>query len=177
MKNILLPALLLSLATSALAGPPLICHPVEIGDAKSLLWKAVNGWQGADPAYPIERLVEDTMALLGKGVPLPVRMETLRRAAIYAARDPRIAESLALRLTSRALDRPDAAIILFDAGFFVEAVAQSAHIYKYDMISPAEKANWKARQGITGVRGREWVRRAIDKGGVGMEPVLAKMAD
>lgn len=44
--------LFLTLAFAAmqplLAGPPLICHPIEIGTARSLPWSAAKGWNGVE---------------------------------------------------------------------------------------------------------------------------------
>ena len=88
--------LLLALALPALAGPPLICHPVEIHGAKSLPWNAhAQGWDGADKSYDAStRLIPDTLALLTPLTPVSVRMETLRRASIYAARHATLAADL-----------------------------------------------------------------------------------
>ena len=76
----------LALAAPALAGPPLLCHPFNIGDARSLPWDGTRAfWQGrAD--YRLENLAADTEALLTPSTPVIVRMETLRRAALYAER-------------------------------------------------------------------------------------------
>src|SRR5262245_50874940 len=68
----------------AIAGPPLICHPIETGDAKSLPWGSSADWRAAKPDYDLNRLVEDTLALLTPETPVLARMETLRRATIYA---------------------------------------------------------------------------------------------
>ena len=103
-KNMMPLAIGLLLATAAFGGPPLICERIEIGTAQSLPWKGVEGWQGTDPSYDLKKLTADTLALLTPGAPVAVRMETMRRAAIYAARDSRLAEEIALRLTARVLD-------------------------------------------------------------------------
>ena len=140
------------LAAAVYGGPPLICERIEIGSAKSLPWKNVDGWAGQDPSYELKRLTGDTLALLSSSAPAVVRMETMRRAAIYAARDPRLAEEIALRLTARVLDGEGVeAIAWFDAGYFVETVRQAALIYQYDMLTAAEKVNWKLRVGDSGV--------------------------
>ena len=77
----------LALAFPAVAGPPLLCNPFDIGNAKSLPWDGTRAfWQGrAD--YRLENLVADTAALLTPSTPVIVRMETLRRAALYASTD------------------------------------------------------------------------------------------
>ena len=80
-------ALVLAVATPALAGPPLLCHPFDIGAAKSLPWDGAQGWSKGSADYPLGRLVTDTEAILQPATPVLVRMETLRRAAIYASRD------------------------------------------------------------------------------------------
>ena len=33
-----------AIARPAFAGPPLLCHPFDIGSAKSLPWSGVSGW-------------------------------------------------------------------------------------------------------------------------------------
>ena len=168
----------LLLATAAFGGPPLICERIEIGTAQSLPWKGVEGWQGTDPSYDLKKLTADTLALLTPGAPAVVRMETMRRAAIYAARDSRLAEEIALRLTARVLDGEGAnAMAWFDAGYFVETVRQAALVYQYNMLTAEEKANWKLRAGITGLDGKKWVERAVRMGGKGLDGVLARMGD
>ena len=75
----------------AVAGPPLICHPVDIGTARSLPWDSGTGWDATLKSYDVNRLTGDTLALLTPDAAIPLRRETLRRAALYAARDPRVA--------------------------------------------------------------------------------------
>ena len=82
------------LATIALAGPPLICHPLDIGTARSLPWNG-TGWNLAgNENYDSKNLVKDTLAILDSGAPVIVRMETLRRATLYARKDPDAAKEL-----------------------------------------------------------------------------------
>ena len=75
----------------ALAGPPLICQKFDIGSAKSLPWKAAPDWHGADPAYNLANLPDETLSLLTPAAPVRLRMETLRRAGIYSAKDAGLA--------------------------------------------------------------------------------------
>ncbi|MFN0242739.1 MAG: hypothetical protein ACKVWV_07580 [Planctomycetota bacterium] len=65
-------------------GPPLVCHEIAIGDAKSLPWGS-----GTKPkaGYDRAHLVADVAELLKTEEHLLVRMETLRRAAMYAHQD------------------------------------------------------------------------------------------
>jgi hypothetical protein len=118
---------LLSLAAPAVAGPPFICHEFEIGSAASLPWTK-GDWLGASTDYDITRVVADTEALLTPGVPTIARMETLRRAVLYASRDRRLAARLVHAFTARVHDadqagRPDG-LALFDAGYVIEAMSQ-----------------------------------------------------
>ena len=135
--------IVLSLQQKAQAGPPLICHPYEIGNAKSLPW-AGKEWRDIKTDYDLNRLTDDTLALLTPDAPIIVRMETLRRAAIYAVwahfdkevgyktLDLKVAHALLARLQERAAatQRKDA-LALFDAGYFIEtwknATARNAH--------------------------------------------------
>jgi hypothetical protein len=115
-------------ARPALAGPPLLCHPFDIGTAASLPWSGANAWFDGKADYQLANLVTDTEALLTPATPVIVRMETLRRASIYASHDPKIASALLARLTakaqaSKAADRPDA-LALLDAAYVTEALRQ-----------------------------------------------------
>ena len=118
----------LAVAAPALAGPPLLCHPFDIGAAKSLPWVGEKSWFEGSPDYKLQNLVADTEALLTPSTPVIVRMETLRRAAIYASTDPVVANALLKRFVNRAeasekSGRPDALAYLdiaYLAGAFNE---------------------------------------------------------
>jgi hypothetical protein len=118
----------LTIVTPAYAGPPLLCHPFDIGGAKSLPWDNATGLSTGRTDYAVDRLVGETEALLGPATPVIVRMETLRRAAIYASRDARVASQLLERLTARVrtaeqTGRPDP-LALLDAAYLTEAYRQ-----------------------------------------------------
>ena len=114
-------ALVLAVATPALAGPPLLCHPFDIGTAKSLPWDGTKGWFQGRADYAVEQLVPDTEAILQPGTPVLVRMETLCRAAIYASQDAAVASALVDRLSLKAKADPLAAL---DAAYLIEALHQ-----------------------------------------------------
>src|SRR5947209_13363725 len=77
------------------AGPPLICHPYNIGDAKSLPWGANSAnWDNPDPNYNVKGLRADTLKLLDDTAPVLVRMESLRRATVYGDQNHREAAQL-----------------------------------------------------------------------------------
>lgn len=112
------------LTISAKAGPPLICHPFAIGEAKTLPAVDFN-WKGSG-GYDLKNLNRDTLAILDSSAPVLVRMETLRRATIYARQDPQAAKELITRLKARA-DNSAAglrALALFDFGYLVETYKQ-----------------------------------------------------
>jgi hypothetical protein len=135
---------LLVVQQAALAGPPLLCHPFEIGNARSLPW-AGSDWRGVDKNFKIERLVQDTLALLTPETPVMVRMETLRRASVYAVwsmndykvgydpKDGAVANELLARLKSRIpgagsqSDKKAAALAMFDYGYLVETYKQATY--------------------------------------------------
>jgi len=115
----------------ASAGPQLLCFPMVIGDARSLPWGG-GGWNSPEPTYDVTRLSTDTVSLLTPDVPVLVRMETLRRAVIYAARDGAASERLfaALRAHVPTSGRgKDAALARFDLGYAVEAFRQTRHAF------------------------------------------------
>jgi hypothetical protein len=128
------------LSASVHAGTPLICHPYIIGAAKSLPGSD-GDWKGVNPNYDRTHLVGDTLALLTPETPIIVRMETLRRAAIYATAGMRgwsdkagfnaedRANTTALLETLRARTKdakgPDLALAIFDVGFFTETLRQT----------------------------------------------------
>lgn len=121
-------ALVVALATPVLAGPPLLCHPYDTGNARSLPWDGSRGWAGDLPDYKLEKLLADTEDLLTPSTPVIARMETLRRAALYASRDRAIASQLLTRLVSRA-NAADAkgtsdALALLDAAYVAGAFHQ-----------------------------------------------------
>jgi hypothetical protein len=142
-------AVLLGLTTFAHAGPPLICHPIAIGQAKSLPWVEFNHKGSSD--YDLKNLSHDTLAILDSRTPVLVRMETLRRATIYARRDPPAAKELITRLQERAANsdaagHPDA-LAWFDVGYLAEAYKQ-----------------WMGKgepNPAAGLDGYSWVRKAI----------------
>ncbi len=131
------------------AGPPLICHPIDIGGAPSLPWGSGPGWNTPQRGYDRGRLVNDTLALLSPSAPTRVRMETLRRATVYAMGDPDRGRELLGRLEQRARDAgsgPDAALALFDAGYLIEAYKQARVITGRDIVEPARDGEAMVRE-------------------------------
>ena len=148
-----LPALatLFVLASAAVAGPPLICHAFDIGKAESLPWISHDWNLTGGENYDTNNLAGDSLAILdGSKVPL-VHMETLRRATLYARKDPMAAKQLLLKLVARAQSsesssNPDA-FALFDAAYLTEAYKQ-----------------WlgeKNQNPANGLDGLTWIKKAI----------------
>jgi len=113
-------------ASSVFAGPPLVCWKIETGGAASLPWvDRSNSFKGMDHDYRTSRLAADTLLLLRASAPVLERMETLRRAALYATGDAKAGEALMTGLVERTQQNPADALAWFDAGYFVEASRQA----------------------------------------------------
>jgi hypothetical protein len=144
-------AALFVLASSAVAGPPLICHPFDIGNAKSLPWISHDWNLTGSEDYDTDGLANDTLAILDASkVPL-VHMETLRRATLYARKDSVAAKQLLVKVVTRAQSgesssSPDA-FALFDAAYLIEAYKQWL----------GEK-NQNPANGLDGVT---WIKKAL----------------
>jgi hypothetical protein len=162
-------------AAPAWAGPPLICHTNDIGSQHSLPWLSTNGWNGADPAYDLSRLTGDTLALLAPGTPVVVRMETLRRAAIYSARQTGLSDQITIYLLSRVasseLSGKQDPYALFDAGYFIETLREAALVYP--MLHGTEHDAWMIRTVNETIDGLALIRAAVRMGGTDMQPALA----
>lgn len=128
---------LIGAARPALAGPPLLCHAFDIGTAKSLPWStsARPNWFDGQPGYDLRRLTGETEALLTPATPVIVRMETLRRAAIYASRDESVAKQLWLTINDRQRtamkDGKADALATFDAGYLAETMKELGRLGRY----------------------------------------------
>lgn len=144
-------AIVIGFTTFAHAGPPLICHAIEIGQAKTLPWVDLNYHKGSG-SYDLTKLTQDTLEILDSNPSVLVRMETLRRATIYARQDPQVAKELLMRLRARA-EAPGStqALAWFDAGYLAEAYKQW---FGNEQGNPA-----------SGLDGYGWVKRAINMRG------------
>lgn len=157
MKSRVFPRLAISIAailagftTVAYAGPPLICHPIDIGQAKTLPYVDLNYRKGSG-AYDLKNLAQDTLNILDSDSSVLVHMETLRRATIYARQDQQVAKELLVRLRARA-DNPNApgpaqALAWFDVGYLAETYKQW---FGSGEPNPAR-----------GIDGYGWVKKAI----------------
>jgi len=125
---IVLVAAVLCFASIAQAGPPLVCHTIEIGQAKSLPWIGHNWNLSGGENYDTKSLASDTLDILAPETPVLVRMETLRRATLYARKDPLAAKELLARLHARATSAESSghtdALAWFDVGYLAETYKQ-----------------------------------------------------
>ena len=116
------------LAITAVAGPPLICHAFDIGDAKSIPFVSHDWNLSGNENYDTSRLASDTIAVLDSSNVTLVHMETLRRATLYARKDPLAAKKLIAILFSRAEaakgSKEPSVLAVFDAGYLAESYKQ-----------------------------------------------------
>ncbi len=153
-------AALLMIVTPAVAGPPLICHAVDIGTAQSLPWTS-SGWNlSGQETYDVSRLVPDTLALLAPSTPVLVRMETLRRATLYAQKRTAVAKELLFRLEARTRENPKDALPAFDFGYLVECYRQASWLRQHTDWLKAS-ADTASANLVMKIDGYESVRKAI----------------
>jgi hypothetical protein len=151
----------LGFSTFALAGPPMICHPIAIGQAQSLPPVDLNYRKGSGN-YDLSNLTKDTLDILDSDTSVLVHMETLRRATIYARQEPMIAKQLLTRLDARAQSSDGngmGALAWFDFGYLVETYKQWIGLGE-----PNPTA---------GLNGYAWVQKAIGKRGSDAEMEFA----
>jgi hypothetical protein len=128
-RTVLLAAVLLAGATRLGAvDAPLLFAVLDIGSAQSLPWNAPRNFLGISDDYDSHRVVADIGALLTPATPTLVRMETLRRAAVYASRDREVAWQLIAfvmeRVTVLPTPGPPEPMALFDAGYVIEVLKE-----------------------------------------------------
>ena len=112
-------------AQPVLAGPPLVCFPFEIGNARSLPI-VHTGYGAVDPKYDVSRLSADTIELLDAKTPVIVHMETMRRAALYALANRPAGADLLAKVRERAGKKTEnAPLAVFDFGYLVETYRQA----------------------------------------------------
>lgn len=128
-------------AASAFAGPPLICHRYNIGNAKSLPWIGHNWNLSGNESYDTNNLAADTLSILDSDPTVLVHMETLRRAALYGQMNPQAFKQLLTKMIARTYasnsNAMAASLASFDLGYFTATLAQLHWIYK-NFTSPAQ---------------------------------------
>jgi hypothetical protein len=139
------------MVNAAVAGPPLICHAFDIGNAKSLPFTSHDWNLSGGENYDTQNLANDTLAILQGSQVALVHMETLRRATLYARRDPQAAKQLLLKIVARAQSNESAtnldAFALLDAAYLTEAYKQ----WRGD----------KDENPANGLDGYPWIKRAV----------------
>ena len=157
-RSLITLAVMALFASPALAGPPLICFPFQTEGGKLIAWGTGTGWNTPDRSYDIKRLVADTAAVLSPDAPLLSHMENIRRATIYAMRDPQVAQQLLKTVMDRALATTNDSRAWFDAGYLIETYKQAAAIRE---ISNPELRAWAAVDETLKVDGYSWVKKAM----------------
>jgi hypothetical protein len=147
--------LVLAIPGKALAGPPILCNPIDIAKANSI----PIGSGSMEPASGCSgsTAVDEALAILkGDASPL-VRMETIRRATVYVMRDQSQAKNLLTRVMALELDAAasgndsNAATALFDAGFLAACLGEVG-----------VELGWKPGA-ADGLQGYGWIKAALDK--------------
>lgn len=162
--NALALVILLVSASPALAGPPLICHPFDTGSTMLLSWRSdTSTWNAPLPSYHIKALTADTLRALDADAAVLSHMENLRRATIYAMKDPAVAHDLLKTLINRALTTTPTASAWFDAGYLVEAYKQAVHLRGPN--GRFDRAAWAAVDETLRVDGYGFVKKAMAMAG------------
>ncbi len=140
------------LATAALAGPPIICHPIACEESKSLPYG--DGAFDYSKSYRKSRLVGDTVKYLDGSECALYHMETIRRAAVYVRGDEALGSELLGALTMRVLDAEasgkPSALAWMDAAFLVACFNETRLMREY-------------RQDVgKGIDAYAWAKKAVD---------------
>ncbi len=152
--------LMLAFASPALAGPPLICHPFDTAGGTLIAWGNGSGWNTPLASYDVKKLPAEVAQLLDSDAPVLTRMENLRRATIYAMKDPAVAHQLLTVVMGRALTPRGGAQAWFDAGYLIESYKQAAHLREGSAFWSRDKA-WQATDETLKVDGYGFVKKAI----------------
>ena len=121
-------AAVLCFATVVQAGPPLICHTIEIGQAKSLPWISHSWNLSGGENYDVKNLVRDTWKFSVRTLLCWCEWKRFDAPHSTRARIPLVAKELLARLHARATaaessGHPDA-LAWFDAGYLAETYKQ-----------------------------------------------------
>jgi hypothetical protein len=144
----------------ALAGPPLLCHAIDIGSEQSLPWTS-TGWNlSGQEQYDVSHLVADTLALLAPNTSILLRMETLRRATLYGQQRTAVAKELLLRLEARTRENPKDALASFDFGYLVECYRQASRLGQHTDWLKASRDPSAGNLAMK-IDGYSWVLKAI----------------
>jgi hypothetical protein len=155
----------LAIASVAFAGPPLICHPFNVGAGAPVLpWAEGDQWHLPHTGYERANLISDTLSLLSADAPVLVRMENMRRAAIYAEESPSMAAALLRAVVERTTRKPaDArteALEWFDAGYLLESYRQLDVIYQHGMLPSHGRATSLVPEDLEELDGYTLVQKA-----------------
>jgi hypothetical protein len=151
-------AVFVMMAAPVFAGPPLVCHPINIGSAQSLPWTSATWNLSGGVNYDVSHLVAGTLALLGPEAPVLVRMETIRRAALYSQNNAAVARELLAGLEARVTHGQHDALADFDYGYLIETYRQLDMALRMSR-GAGSRAGWV--NPAAGLDGYAWVKKAI----------------
>ena len=151
-------AVMVMLAAPVFAGPPLVCHPINIGSAQSLPRTSGTWNLSGGESYDVSHLVTDALTLLGPDTAVLVRMETIRRAALYSQNNAAVARELLAGLQARAAGDQHDALAAFDYGYLIETYRQLEMAFR---LSRGGANHGDGANPAAGLDGYAWVKKAI----------------
>jgi len=169
-------AVFAAMSGTAWAGPPLICHPFDVGSAALLPWGSGPGWNTPDRSYDVQKLTADTLRLLTPSAPVLARMENMRRATIYAGQDRKVAAALLKALVDRAKSAASGSkdpMPWFDAGYLIETYRQNEGTARFNMLADSEPVLSEFRGAPRGAEGYGFVLKALQFAGQNPEMEFA----
>ncbi len=121
-------AVLLGGMSQVWAGPPAVCHPIQIGDSQSLPF-------GKDAfakisKFPLHQVAPSTLKILAGSDDTLLHMETIRRAVIYLQQDRKMGQDFLAMLQKHAagagkeISREKRGLLWFDLGYAQGAFRQ-----------------------------------------------------
>lgn len=121
------------------------------------------GWNTPDKSYDVKKLPAEVTRLMAADSPVLTRMENLRRATIYAMKDPAVAHQLLTAVMGRALTPRSDAQAWFDAGYLIESYRQAVHLR--DREWTLRGSAWTATDETLKVDGYGFVKKAMAMAG------------
>src|SRR5271168_4140454 len=152
-------AAIVLLAAPVFAGPPLVCHPINIGSAQSLPWTSATWNLSGEESYDLSHLVAHTLTLLRPDTPVLVRMETIRRAALYSQNNATVAKDLLSEMAARAARDERGSLAAFDYGYLIETYRQLEMAFRMSR-GGRNRGDWV--NPAAGLDGYAWVKKAIN---------------
>ncbi len=123
------------------AGPPLICHPYDIGTAQSLPWghgRDAVGFDNPDQNYNTKQLTADTLKILDPARRCLCAWKPCEGRHSMGRTTTPLSRRCSAKLKQRAESPNPSALALFDYGYFAETLKQIVWKYKEDLTTGAD---------------------------------------